>query len=101
MQIKHCLGRNELFYLFIYWKRKFWNQSSKLYLNLGKEEQIKLKESRRKETKTRTETWNKEIGQKIKKINETKSWLLLRTNKIVKKKLRAVLIMNIKLGIKQ
>ena len=96
---------NYFIYLFIYWKRKFWNQSSKFYLNLGKEEQIKLKESRRKETKNRTENWNKEIGQKIKKINETKSWLLLMTNKIVKKKkkkkLRAVLIMNIKLGVKQ
>ena len=23
MQIKHCLRRNELFHLFIYWKRKF------------------------------------------------------------------------------
>lgn len=55
-QIKHCLRRNELFHLFIYWKRKFLNQSSKLYLNLGKEKQIKCKESRRKETKSRTES---------------------------------------------
>lgn len=59
------------------------------------------KESRRKETKSRTESWNKEIGQKNKENQWNQKLALFKDQQNSEKKLRAVPIMNIKLGVKQ
>ena len=66
------------------WNKKISNRQPNFHIKGLEKEQMKPKVSRRKEIKNGVEMNKIEVNKRIKKINETKSWLFEMINKIDK-----------------